>query len=48
MSALVTNAVTINMDFDLPQGIFCERFRSDVRAAFPIVYPKLGATVSLS
>jgi hypothetical protein len=34
MSANVTNSVTSRMDFDLPQGIFCDRFRAGVRAAF--------------
>jgi len=46
MSALVTNVVTVNMDFDLPQGIFCNNFVNGVRDAFPILLPNLGARVT--
>ncbi len=47
MSSVVTNRVMIGMDFELPQGIFCDRFRTGVKATFPIVYPDLGERVSL-
>ncbi len=47
MSTLVTNAVTVGMDFQLPQGIFCRSFVTGVQTAFPIVYPNLGARVTL-
>ena len=50
MSATVTNSVAGAMaagtDFDLPQGIFCDRFRTGVKAAFPAMYP-IGVTVGL-
>ena len=45
-SAAVTNSVARNMDFDLPQGIFCRKFVTEVKAAFPIMYP-VAATVGL-
>ena len=45
-SARVTNSVARNMDFDLPQGIFCRKFVTEVKAAFPIMYP-VAATVGL-
>lgn len=45
-SALVANAVTIAMDFDLPQGVFCHKFFLGVEAAFPTIFPGLGATVA--
>lgn len=37
-SARVTNSVARNMDFDLPQGIFCDRFRPAVHEAFKTMY----------
>jgi hypothetical protein len=37
-SARVTNSVARNMDFDLPQGIFCSRFRPAVHEAFKTIY----------
>lgn len=43
-SARVTNSVTKKMDFDLPEGIFCARFRKEVEAVFPSMYP-VGAKV---
>lgn len=46
MSAAVTNSVASRMDFDLPQGVFCIRFRAGVTAAFPAMYA-VGATVGL-
>lgn len=49
-SAAVTNSVARIMasgtDYDLPQGIFCDKFRTGVRAAFPAMYP-VGAKVGL-
>jgi len=47
MSAKVTNRAAGNTDFDLPQGVFCIEFRKNVEAAFPAVYPDLGAKVRL-
>ncbi len=51
MSAAVTNSVAGAMasgtDFDLPQGIFCGKFRKGVEAAFPAMYPNLPTTVNL-
>jgi hypothetical protein len=47
MSSVVTNRVMLGMDFKLPQGIFCFKFRAGVEAAFPIVYPDLGERVGL-
>jgi len=38
-SAKVTNSVASNMDFDLPQGIFCDKFRPAVEEAFKTMYP---------
>ncbi len=46
MSAAVTNNVASGMDFDLPQGVFCHKFFLGVEAAFPSMYPGLGATVA--
>lgn len=45
MSAGITNMVTIGMDFDLPQGIFCDAFHSGVKATFKATYPRLGSSV---
>ncbi|MBK9259400.1 MAG: hypothetical protein IPM54_06135 [Polyangiaceae bacterium] len=47
MSATVANSVGAGMDYKLPQGIFCDTFRTGVRAAFPTMYPGLGARVKL-
>jgi len=51
MSAAVTNNVAATMasgtDFDLPQGIFCSKFRPGVLAAFSIMYPGVGVRVTL-
>jgi hypothetical protein len=46
MSAAVTNSVASSMNFDLPQGVFCHKFYLGVEAAFPLMQPGLGATVS--
>jgi hypothetical protein len=50
MSAAVTNSVANRMasgtDFNLPQGIFCRKFVTEVKAAFPNMYP-VAATVGL-
>lgn len=46
MSAAVTNSVASRLDYDLPQGIFCHEFFLGVEAAFPLMYPDLGATVA--
>jgi hypothetical protein len=45
MSAAVTNSAASNTDFNLPEGIFCDKFRDNVKAAFPTIYPKLGQSV---
>jgi hypothetical protein len=51
MSAAVTNSVAKRMaeskEFNLPQGVFCIRFRKGVETAFPATYPDLGAKVGL-
>jgi hypothetical protein len=47
MSAKVTNSAAGNTDFNLPQGIFCIKFRKNVETAFPAMYPDLGAKVRL-
>jgi hypothetical protein len=41
----VTEEVAYKMNYNLPPGIFCENFILGVRAAFPSMYPGLGATV---
>lgn len=46
MSAAVTNSVASGMNFDLPQGIFCARFRKGVETTFPTMYPNLPITVN--
>jgi hypothetical protein len=43
----MTNMVMLGMDFDLPQGIFCQRFRTGVEVTFKATYPKLGSSVTL-
>ncbi len=45
-SVEITNEVAANMDYKLPQGIFCERYRRGVEALFPVKYPDLGARVT--
>lgn len=45
-SVEVTNEVAVAMDYKLPQGIFCERFRRGVEALFPVKYRGLGARVT--
>jgi hypothetical protein len=47
MSEGMTNLVMMDMDFELPEGIFCDRFRTGVKAAFKATYPKLGSSVTL-
>ena len=47
MSATVANSVAAGIDYKLPQGIFCDRFRTGMRDAFPTMYPGLGARVTL-
>jgi hypothetical protein len=34
-------------DYDLPEGIFCSKFRPGVLTAFSIMYPGLGVRVTL-
>jgi hypothetical protein len=45
LSKEITEGVADRMDYTLPQGIFCEYFIRDVRAAFMSKYPLLGAGV---
>lgn len=45
MSAYVAEDVAYGMDFNLQQGIFCDRFVAGVKAAFPLMYPGLGERV---
>ncbi|MRG97218.1 hypothetical protein [Polyangium spumosum] len=47
MSVNVTEEVAYGMDFNLPPGIFCDTFRTKVKATFKSMYPNLGATVKL-
>jgi hypothetical protein len=47
ISVDVTSEVAYTMDYNLPPGTFCDRFRTGVRAAFPSMYPKLGERVTL-
>ncbi len=44
-SAEVTNKAAGQTDFDLPHGIFCDKFRDNVKAAFPAMY-HVGAKVN--
>lgn len=45
MSEGITNMVMLGMDFELPQGIFCDRFVEGVKVTFKATYPKLGSSV---
>lgn len=47
MSEGITNMVMLGMDFELPQGIFCDVFRTGVKATFKATYPFLGSSVTL-
>ncbi|WP_437605870.1 hypothetical protein WMF20_33060 [Sorangium sp. So ce834] len=46
LSEEITEEVGQLMDYNLPPGIFCERFHRAVDAAFKFKYPKLGASVT--
>lgn len=46
MSSGITNMVTIGMDFELPQGIFCDTFVKGVLVTFKATYPNLGSRVT--
>ncbi|WP_437657804.1 hypothetical protein [Sorangium sp. So ce1182] len=46
LSEEITEDVANRMDYNLPPGIFCHRFRLDVDATFKVRYPLLGASVS--
>lgn len=46
LSAGVANVVAGGMDDKLPQGIFCQRFTSNMDATFKSMYPFLGAAVT--
>ncbi|WP_438038536.1 hypothetical protein [Sorangium sp. So ce128] len=46
LSEEITEEVGQLMDYNLPPGIFCERFRSAVDAAFKFKYKGLGASVT--
>ncbi|WP_437332469.1 hypothetical protein [Sorangium sp. So ce394] len=46
LSEEITEEVANRMDYNLPQGVFCIRFRSEVEAAFKLKYPFLGASVT--
>ena len=43
LSAEITNLAALDMDYKLPQGIFCEKFVPAVDATFKSKYKKLGA-----
>lgn len=43
----ITVGVARDMDYDLPQGIFCSQFVLRAREAFKSKYPLLGATVQM-
>lgn len=47
MSAEVAEEVAYEMDFNLPQGIFCDRFRTGMDVTFKSKYPNLGSKVKL-
>jgi hypothetical protein len=47
MSVDVTEDVAYGMDYNLPLGMFCDRFRTGVKAAFKSMYPQLGERVML-
>ena len=42
-SAEITNLAALDMDYKLPEGIFCRQYMSAVDATFKTKYPKLGA-----
>ena len=46
MSVEVTESAGRDMDFTLPQGIFCEKFIKQVEATFKLKYPYLGSKVT--
>ncbi|MGK3999577.1 hypothetical protein [Sorangium sp. So ce1024] len=46
LSEEIAEEATNRMDYNLPQGVFCIRFRSEVEAAFKLKYPFLGASVT--
>ncbi|CAN96258.1 putative secreted protein [Sorangium cellulosum So ce56] len=46
LSEEITEEVGQLMDYNLPPGIFCERFRSAADAAFKLKYTGLGASVT--
>lgn len=35
-------------DFDLPSGIFCDRFDTEMNIQFDKLFPKMGATVKVT
>lgn len=43
LSAEITNLAALDMDYKLPQGIFCDKYRPAVDATFKAKYPRLGA-----
>jgi hypothetical protein len=49
LSVEITEDVARGMekDYGLPQGIFCEKFRSQTLGLFKLRYPNLGASVTL-
>jgi hypothetical protein len=46
MSVEISVRVARDMDYSLPQGLFCMQFVNEVRAAFKSKYPKLGFKVT--
>jgi hypothetical protein len=42
----ISVSVARDMDYSLPQGLFCMQFVKEVRAAFTSKYPKLGFKVT--
>lgn len=43
LSAEITNLAALDMDYKLPPGIFCDKYRPAVDATFKSKYPRLGA-----
>lgn len=46
LSAEITNLAALDMDYKLPEGIFCDKYRPAVDATFKSKYPLLGSRVT--
>ena len=46
MSVEIAVRVARDMDYSLPQGLFCMQLVNEVRATFKSKYPKLGYKVT--